>query len=285
MQTDFDQHFLKQFGSRWEALKASLFFESPKVARWNQFSKEQIPPSEFPQSTSVITSQAAAQIPQDAEGLLKYYFLDLASIAVAEALKVQKENEVLDLCAAPGGKSLVLAEALDGTGHLQVNEPSLDRRERLKKNLRSYIPELKRGNLKVSGLRGADFCLKNKNSFDRILVDAPCSGEKYLIQNKDLLSEWSPKRTERLAQEQYSLLCAALLALKPGGRIVYSTCSISKKENDDVLTKIVKKKGESFKLVFEDPLLLSFEKSEYGYWILPDQSKWGPMYFSILEKI
>lgn len=282
--TKFDQYFSEQYGIRWEALKASLFISDQKIARWNKFSQSSLPVCEFPSMKSVATSKADPQITQDPAGILKYYFLDLASIVVAEALKVQRGDKVLDLCSAPGGKSLILAEALEGSGELFLNEPSVDRRDRLKKNLRSYIPESHRSNLKVSGQRGAEFCLKHKDFFDRILIDAPCSGEKYIIQNEKLLAEWSPRRTERIAQEQYSLLCAGLLALKPGGRLVYSTCSISKAENDGVIQKFLKKRGDQASLVFEDPGFLKFEKSEFGYWILPDRFEWGPMFFCVIEK-
>jgi 16S rRNA C967 or C1407 C5-methylase (RsmB/RsmF family) len=98
------------------------------------------------------------------------------------------------------------------------------------------------------------------------------------------LEEWKPKRSQSLAQRQYALLCAALLAVKPGGTVMYSTCSISHYENDDVIAKLLKKKGDTFKLMNLNNFK-GAEKTEYGLQFLPDNCGFGPMYCCKIQRV
>lgn len=216
--------------------------------------------------------------------LKTHYKMDPASILVAQALEVKLHQKILDLCAAPGGKTLILAEQLDGTGELISNEISAGRRDRLKRVLHEYLPFDKRQNCFVKGLDGNQYGLRFPNQFDGILADVPCSGERHLLENQTEFNLWSEKRSINLATRQFSLLSSAWLACRVGGRIVYSTCSLSPYENDKVVEKLVKRRSVSV-------LRLSFlanenylEKTEFGYQILPDTCGFGPMYFSILKK-
>jgi 16S rRNA C967 or C1407 C5-methylase (RsmB/RsmF family) len=123
------------------------------------------------------------------------------------------------------------------------------------------------------------------DEFDRVLADVPCSGERHLFENQSELSLWTEKRTKNLAVRQYSLLSSAWLACKPGGRIVYSTCSISPMENDEVVQKLIKKRKPEI-LTWSAADNLDFvEKTEHGYQILPDRSGFGPMYFAVIRKV
>ncbi|MBY0452291.1 MAG: RsmB/NOP family class I SAM-dependent RNA methyltransferase, partial [Bdellovibrionaceae bacterium] len=95
---------------------------------------------------------------------------------------------------------------------------------------------------------------------------------------------WSEKRTKNLSVRQYSLLSSAWLTCKAGGRIVYSTCSISPMENDGVVGKLVKKRDvEILRPDFIDDYDF-IEETEFGYRILPDTCGFGPMYFSVIQK-
>ena len=158
------------------------------------------------------------------------------------------------------------------------------RRERLMRVLHEYIQREKRLFIAVKGLDGNQYGLRNAETFDRILAVVPCSGERHLLENTKEFLLWSEKRTKNLAVRQYSLLSSAWLALKPGGRIVYSTCSISPEENDAVIAKLVKKRDPQ---ILRLDWLKSFdflEETSFGYRILPDRSGFGPMYFSVVEK-
>lgn len=209
--------------------------------------------------------------------------MDAASIYAAAILDCENAENTLDMCSAPGGKSLVLLEKIKN-GKLTVNEISLNRRSKLKNVLREYAPENKLEQITVKGLDGLQYGIKFPNTFDAILVDAPCSGEKHLIQTPSELKKWSPKRTKRLAGQQYGLICSALLALKPGGQMVYSTCSISPLENDENIAKLLKKKGDHVELDLPTYIPSFMQSTQFGLIALPDHKNFGPLYVSRLRK-
>ena len=264
---DFDLYFLKIYQGRWASIKAALNKKNEQTARKNLF---------FNLDATMLDT----------------YLMDPASEIVANALQVKSTDIVLDMCAAPGGKSLILAEQMSfnqhkwglPSGELICNEISEGRRDRLTRVLTEYIPKDKRLFLFVKGLDGNQYGLRQPGHYDRILADVPCSGERHLLENQKEFEMWSEKRTKNISVRQYSLLSAAWLAVKSGGRIVYSTCSISPLENDGVVSKLVKKRAPS---VLRLDFLKQYdflEETEFGYQILPDTCGYGPMYFSVLEK-
>ncbi len=271
---DFHDFYSAQYPQRWESLFKQLQLKENQVARKNMFC----------QNHSVF--EKGENIPRDESGLLQYYIMDPASIYVAEALQVQSGHKVLDMCAAPGGKSLILIEKLQQAGELIANEISSSRRERLKKVIQQYIPMSVRPRVWVMGKDGATYSLTHAEQFDRILVDAPCSGERHLLENQKAQIEWSSKVSPRLAQRQYALLAGAFRALKPDGKVVYSTCSISKMENDGVIEKLFKKGKIKFEVEKIDELETNSEseKTEFGYQFLPDRCGFGPIYVSRMRK-
>lgn len=288
----FYKHFESVYGSRWPALAAALMQSEQQVARQNMLSSVQNLSAKkwtsFSQKTELpgcfwIPENQSCQPERNADELLDIYIMDPASVMVARALDVQSGDRVLDMCAAPGGKSLVLIEALKEEGEIFCNDFSPERRERLKKVIQQYVPRNVRDRVWVTGKDGVQFGLKEPDSFDRVLLDAPCSGERHILENETALKEWSPRRTEHLASRQYSLLSGALLAVRSGGRIVYSTCSISPSENDEVVRKLLKKKKNSVKLL-EASVGVGGERTECGVVYLPDHCGFGPLYFSVLEK-
>jgi 16S rRNA C967 or C1407 C5-methylase (RsmB/RsmF family) len=211
--------------------------------------------------------------------------MDSASIRAAQALKVRPGDRLLDLCAAPGGKTLILAEALEGKGSLTANELSMARRRRLKDVVESHVPESHRSLIVITGFDGNQFGLKKKSEFDRILLDAPCSSEAHLLEADPLMKDWRESRTKQLAMRQYSLLCSAILALKEGGTLVYSTCSISPLENDGVIERVLKRKSDEVMLDPDGSDLSDLEPTRYGYQIFPDRHGGvGPIYLSRLVK-
>lgn len=100
-------------------------------------------------------------------GLLHHYVMDPASIVAAQALGVQDGDMVLDMCAAPGGKTLILAESIPHSGELVSNEPSKPRRDRLMQVIQQYLPRDVRSRVRVSGLRGGEWATKKRDFFDR----------------------------------------------------------------------------------------------------------------------
>ena len=252
--SDFKNYFERIYGVRWAELLPALRQAAPKVTR-------------------------------PCFGGYSEYVMDSASIRAAQALKVCPGDRVLDLCAAPGGKTLILAEALQGSGSVTANELSMARRRRLKDVVESHVPERFRPLILITGFDGNQFGLKKKSEYDRILLDAPCSSEAHLLEADPQMKDWRESRTKQLAMRQYSLLCSALLALKEGGTLVYSTCSISPLENDGVIERLLKRKSNEVMLDPEDSDLLDLEKTGYGYQVFPDRNAGaGPIYFSRLVK-
>lgn len=215
---------------------------------------------------------------------LEPYYLDEASVFAARALDVAPGMDVLDMCAAPGGKSLVIASTLKGEGSLQCNDRSPDRRVRLQRVLENSLPESWRTIINVTGYDGMKFGLHKKESFDRILLDAPCSSDRHVLASPTHLAEWSSKRVKRLSVEQGALLASAVDALRPGGVVVYGTCALSPLENDKVVEKILKKRP-SMRFEAIDNLLPGADRTDFGVHILPDHSNGrGPIYCAKLRK-
>lgn len=254
---NLDEFYQNQMGSRWHSLRQALLRPARQIERENAFSKS------HPQ---VATT----------------YAMDMGSTFPAHSLQVQPGERVLDMCAAPGGKTLILLEALNGTGELIANDLSQIRRERLKRVLRQYIPEEMRGNLKVSGRDAARWGLSEAEGFDRILLDAPCSGERHLLADNKELRNWSPSRSSHLARRQLAMLCSAVDCLKTGGRLVYSTCAVSEIENDGVVEKLLGKRAGKFAIV-QVPSPIG-EPTRFGWRIWPDVTDWGPIYYCVMEK-
>lgn len=215
---------------------------------------------------------------------LEPYYLDEASYFAARVLDVRPGMDVLDMCAAPGGKSLVIASMLQGQGFLQSNDRSPDRRLRLTHVLENSLPETWRGIIKVSGYDGMKFGLHRKESYDRILLDAPCSSDRHVLNSPAHLEVWSVKRVKRLSVEQGALLASAVDALRPGGVLVYGTCALSPLENDKVVEKILKKRP-SMRPAPIDDIPPGADRTEFGVHVLPDTSEGrGPIYCAKLTK-
>lgn len=217
-------------------------------------------------------------------GLIKTYYLDGASILAASLLPIQHGDEVLDMCAAPGGKSLVIASKLAGTGSLLCNDRSSQRRGRLKKVLDEHLPVEWRATVAISSHDATRWGLHQQQAYDAILLDAPCSSERHVLKDPAALADWGPARTKHLSVQQFAMLAAALEAVRIGGTILYCTCAISRTENQGVIEKLqVKREGrfEEIKVSVQGA-----ESLEYGQILLPDTSEGtGPMYFCLLRRL
>jgi 16S rRNA C967 or C1407 C5-methylase (RsmB/RsmF family) len=279
----FEDYFSKLYHERWPKIRQALTEKERQVLRLNKYSKEVdvggLQPCDFLENCYWRPEGYSLQ--KNKEGLYDFYVLDPASVFVARALQAEDGERILDMCAAPGGKSLILAEALKENGELICNELSASRRERLTKVIQQYIPREIRNRVWVTGKDGGKFALTHREKFDRILVDAPCSGERHLLRTPSELIAWKKSRSEKLAQRQYALMTAALIACRSGGRIVYATCSISPLENDGVIERLMKKKEGQFKVL----PATDGEPTAFGTQFLPDRGGTGPIYFSALEKI
>lgn len=224
----------------------------------------------------------------------KEYFMDCASVFAACALPL--EGDVLDMCAAPGGKSLILAKRLPHSARLLLNELSSARMQRLKNVTQNMLTAEERARLSYS-CRDC-LTLRGESLFSSILLDAPCSSERHVMKEAKYLDEWTQTRVKMLARKQFSLLKKGFSLLKNGGFLLYSTCSMSFEENDEAVSKILAKRKELISVVpdfletrrafslFSSAKPPAFEKLKRGFIFLPDFSCGsGPLYFSLLKKI
>jgi len=216
------------------------------------------------------------------DGLLKPYFLDQSSIMPALLLPLEDNMRVLDLCSAPGGKLLVMISRGLKNLHIVANDLSPARTNRLRRVIEEHVPINLLPNIKITTKDGSYFGLRQANSFDAVLVDAPCSSEAHIARNPRLLAAFSGLR-KSLPHRQYALLCSALLALKPGGYLMYATCSINTQENEEIIKRLLKKKGHQLSLIEIDNK--PDNTNTYGINILPHKHGYGPAFFSLLRKI
>lgn len=171
--------------------------------------------------------------PYHAAGL--YYLQEPSAMAPAELLDVRPGMRVLDLCAAPGGKSTQLAGKLQGRGLLVCNEINPKRAKILSGNIeRLGVP-----NALVLNEHPARLAARFAGFFDRILVDAPCSGEGMFRKEAAAVADWTEDTNAICAARQQEILASAAEMLRPGGRLVYSTCTFSPIENEGVIASFL----------------------------------------------
>ncbi|HZJ87825.1 MAG TPA: RsmB/NOP family class I SAM-dependent RNA methyltransferase [Sphaerochaeta sp.] len=248
---DFDSYYRLQYGERWDALRTALGQTREPIAF--------------------------------TDGLVQPYYLDAASVLAAQSLGVQRGDRVLDMCAAPGGKTLVLASALAGEGTLVANDRSANRRARLRTVLNEHLSEEFRAPITITSHDSTKWSLYEQDAYDKILLDAPCSSERHVLSDTKALAQWSPSRPKRLAITQFAMLAAALDAAVVGGLILYVTCSINSGENEAVIEKLAKRRSGRF---VTEPLTISqAEDRSYGAIILPDRAEgMGPLYLCLLRR-
>lgn len=169
-----------------------------------------------------------------------FYIQEPSATSAVSMLGVEKGDLVLDLCAAPGGKSTQIGAKLQGTGLLWSNEIVKSRANILLSN----IERMGISNAVVSNCHPNVLCDELCGRFDKVLVDAPCSGEGMFRKNSEAQSEWSVEHVKSCAQRQLMILNSAKNALKDGGVMVYSTCTFSKEENEGVITQFLSENPE-----------------------------------------
>ena len=209
-----------------------------------------------------------------------YYIQEPSAMSVVEELDVKEGDVCLDMCAAPGGKSTQIAAKLNGTGILVSNEIIPSRA----KILSSNIERMGIKNAVVLNENPKNIAKFFPHKFDKILVDAPCSGEGMFRKNEEAVNEWSEENVEMCAKRQLDILIEAEKCLKERGRIVFSTCTFSTKENENVINEFIKL-YPSFRLVesihkFENGL----DKDGLCQRIYPHKVKGEGHFFAILER-
>ncbi|NXF63720.1 NSUN4 methyltransferase, partial [Ciccaba nigrolineata] len=234
----------------------------------------------------------------DILGLLNYYLMDAASLLPVLALNVQPGDFVLDLCAAPGGKTLALLQT-GACGHLAANDISISRAKRLHQILHSYVPTEIREAVSVTSCDGRDWGQLRGGTFHKVLVDVPCTTDRHSVMEEDnnIFHKRRTKERQMLPMLQLQLLMAGILATKPGGEVVYSTCSLSPLQNEHVIERAVEiaetqfnismhvEDLSHFRTLFQDTFSF-FSDCRLGELVLPHlTANFGPMYFCKLCRV
>lgn len=184
-----------------------------------------------------------------------FYSQEPSAASAVTLLAPEPGERVLDLCAAPGGKSTQIAGLLKGQGLLWSNEIVRNRATVLLSNME----RLGVGNAVVSSCHPETLCSRLAGFFDKVLVDAPCSGEGMFRRDSQAVTEWSEEHVKACAQRQLAILHSAAQAVREGGALVYSTCTFSPEENEGVIRRFLE---EEPAFVLESPGVSFGRKAE-----------------------
>lgn len=168
-------------------------------------------------------------------------------------------ERICDLCAAPGGKTTQIAGRMQGTGFLLCNEINPKRAKVLSRN----IEQLGVANALVTNEHPQNLANRFPGFFDRVLVDAPCSGEGMFRKEEAAVTDWSQETVEMCARRQAEILHSAATLVRPGGRLVYSTCTFSPEENEETIVRFLESHPDFSPETVDAPW---FQPGENGTW-------------------
>ncbi|MBR0382304.1 MAG: RsmB/NOP family class I SAM-dependent RNA methyltransferase [Eubacterium sp.] len=191
-------------------------------------------------------SDRPAAHPFYAAGL--YYLQEASAMTPASRLPVRPGDRVLDLCAAPGGKATELGARLAGQGILVANDVSRSRARALLRNIELFGIS----NAFVTSEKPHVLAGRFPDYFDKIMVDAPCSGEGMFFRNPEVIDAWMEKGPDYFSGIQKEIIARASDMLRPGGMMMYSTCTFSPLENEAVITDLLLRRPEMELVPMED---------------------------------
>lgn len=265
-----------------ELLK-SLETPSPTSVRLNPFK----PAKNFEKSTEISWCENAYQLAERPIFTLDplfhagcFYPQEAGSMIldqVFRSLPLEENPICLDLCAAPGGKSTLLLSFLNQRGLLVSNEVIHSRAQILKENITKWGPN----NVVVTNADPSDF-EKLPHFFDCIVVDAPCSGEGMFRKLPESRTEWSEDNVQLCSARQRRILHDIWPSLKPGGFLIYSTCTLNELENEENVQHFIQE--FEAEIIRFDPLAAKSDRKNLGYYCLPSEMDTEGFYFAVLRK-
>ena len=191
-----------------------------------------------------------------------YYLQEASAMSAVALLDPQPGETVCDLCAAPGGKSTQIAGRMAGQGVLLCNEYSPTRAKILSRN----IERMGVANAIVTNEKTGNLAKRLPGFFDRVLVDAPCSGEGMFRKEEAAITDWSQETVEMCAARQAEILDNAAVLLKPGGRLVYSTCTFAPEEDELAVAAFLERHPEFVPEEVEAPWFTPGPQGSYRMW-------------------
>lgn len=191
-----------------------------------------------------------------------YYLQEASAMAPVALLDPQPGERICDLCAAPGGKSTQIAGRLRGEGLLLCNEIEPKRAKILSRN----IERLGIGNALVTNEHPATLADRFPGFFHRVLIDAPCSGEGMFRKEEAAVTDWSQKTVEMCADRQRQILHSGAQLVRPGGRLVYSTCTFAPEENEQTIAAFLQEHPDFYPESIEAPWFAPGENGSFRLW-------------------
>ena len=191
-----------------------------------------------------------------------YYLQEASAMAPVALLDPQPGERICDLCAAPGGKSTQIAGRLMGKGFLLCNEINPKRAKILSRN----VERLGIANALVTNEHPATLAERFPGFFDRVLIDAPCSGEGMFRKEEAAITDWSQETVEMCANRQREILHSGAQLVRPGGRLVYSTCTFAPEENEETVAAFLAAHPEFEPEAVSAPWFAAVENGSFRLW-------------------
>ena len=238
----FLQRLASQLGDEFDAYLASLDRPRAVALRFNPLKTESFPTLPFVGEPVPWADYGYYYDPEARPGLHVwheaglYYLQEASAMAPVTLLDPQPGEIICDLCAAPGGKTTQIAAKMKGEGLLVCNEINYKRAWILARN----IERMAVSNALVLNHHPSELELRFTGAFDKVLVDAPCSGEGMFRKEEAAITDWSPETVAMCASRQAEILKTAAKLLRPGGRLVYSTCTFAPEEDEGAISEFLK---------------------------------------------
>lgn len=264
---EFLERMEKQLGEEYPAFLESLERPRAVALRFNPL-KGQQPSLPFVMQSVPWEPMGYYYDPEARPGLHPlheagvYYLQEASAMAPVTLLDPQPGERVCDLCAAPGGKTTQIAGRMAGEGFLLCNEINPKRAKILSRN----IERMGVANALVTNEHPKNLADRYEGFFDRVLVDAPCSGEGMFRKEEAAVTDWSTETVLMCANRQKEILQSAAKLLKPGGRLVYSTCTFAPEENEQVVAAFLTNHPEFTALEITAPWFAAGENGTFRMW-------------------
>ena len=191
-----------------------------------------------------------------------YYLQEASAMAPVALLDPQPGERICDLCAAPGGKTTQIAGRMLGQGFLLCNEINPKRAKILSRN----IERMGVANALVTNEHPENLAKKYPGFFDRVLIDAPCSGEGMFRKEEAAVTDWSPETVQMCARRQAEILHSGARLVRPGGRLVYSTCTFAPEENEQAIAAFLEAHPEFTPETVEAPWFAPGPNGSFRMW-------------------
>ena len=191
-----------------------------------------------------------------------YYLQEASAMAPVALLDPKPGERVCDLCAAPGGKTTQIAGRMLGEGFLLCNEINPKRAKILSRN----IERMGVANALVTNEHPATLADRFPEGFDRVLIDAPCSGEGMFRKEEAAVTDWSQETVDMCARRQAEILHSGAKMVRPGGRLVYSTCTFAPEEDEWAVAEFLRNHPEFEPEVMETPWFVPGENGSHRMW-------------------